>query len=74
MTLRPTPPALLRLAGLAGAAALAFAPAALAQGSGDRQLLRTNTKEPYLMVLFDNSASMNWASTCDQDDIDDRNG
>jgi len=69
MTAKTSTLSLRRLAALAGVAACVLAPAAFAQGSGDRQLLRTNTGDPYLMVLFDNSASMNWASTCDADDI-----
>lgn len=49
-------------------ALLAAAPAG-AQSLGDRQLLRTTSGNPYLMILFDNSASMNWASTCTTSDI-----
>ena len=49
------------------AATFAVAPA-LAQG--DRQLLRTSAGNPYVFILFDSSASMNWAFTCSQEDFD----
>jgi hypothetical protein len=49
------------------AAALLAAPAA-AQTMGDRQLLSTQGGDPYVMILFDNSGSMNWATACDADD------
>jgi len=58
---------------LARAAALVAVMAASAVGpaaADDRQLLKTSSGDPYLMILFDTSASMNWASTCTQDDID----
>jgi hypothetical protein len=39
----------------------------------DRRLLKTSTGDPYLMILMDTSASMSWASTCSEDDIDEGN-
>lgn len=55
---------------LAAAAALAaaLAPAASAQSYGDRQLLSTAGGDPYVMILFDTSGSMNWATACSAQD------
>jgi hypothetical protein len=57
----------IRLAAVAALAA-ALAPAAPAQTYGDRQLLSTAGGDPYVMILFDTSGSMNWATACDAED------
>jgi hypothetical protein len=54
----------------ATAAVLVAAAFASPLAADDRQLLKTSAGDPYLMILFDSSGSMNWASTCTQDDID----
>jgi len=57
----------LRLAGLLGALA-AWQAAPLA--ADDRNLLRTSGGDPYVMILFDTSGSMNWAPKCTQEQVD----
>jgi len=52
-----------------GLAAAVASPVA-AQSTGDRRLLSTGGGDPSIMILFDTSGSMNWASTCSQADID----
>lgn len=39
-------------------------------GADDRNLLRTSGGDPYVMVLFDTSGSMNWAPKCTQAQVD----
>lgn len=58
--------AALRLAAVVAAAALAW-PAAPA-GADDRNLLRESGADPYVMILFDTSGSMNWAPRCTLED------
>jgi len=42
---------------------------AQAQTLGDRQLLSTAGGKPYVMILFDTSGSMNWATQCTAADV-----
>ena len=55
-------------AALALALAAALAAPAAAQIQGDRQTLGTQGGKPYVMILFDTSGSMNWATACDAAD------
>ncbi|MCM2270322.1 MAG: hypothetical protein NDJ75_09480, partial [Thermoanaerobaculia bacterium] len=57
----------LALAAPAVLGALLAAPVS-AQIMGDRQLLSTEGGDPYVMILFDTSGSMNWATACDEED------
>ncbi|MBZ0101194.1 MAG: hypothetical protein K8I65_03405, partial [Thermoanaerobaculia bacterium] len=43
--------------------------AALPAVADDRQLLRTGTGDPYVMILFDTSGSMNWSTKCTPEDM-----
>jgi len=43
--------------------------AALPAAADDRQLLRTGTGDPYVMILFDTSGSMNWSTKCTPEDM-----
>lgn len=50
-------------------AALALFVTALPAVADDRQLLREGSGEPYVMMLFDTSGSMNWAPRCSAEQV-----
>jgi hypothetical protein len=66
MTARQLCPRPLALAALV---AIATSIAGEPLAADDRLLLKTSSGDPYLMILFDSSASMSWASTCEADDL-----
>jgi hypothetical protein len=55
------------LTGALAACALALAPGDA--GANDRQLLRTGTGDPLVMILFDTSGSMNWSPKCTAEQV-----
>ena len=52
----------------ASLAALGFLAVSMPAAADDRNLLRTSSGAPYVMILFDTSGSMNWSPACSQAD------
>lgn len=47
----------------------ALALGALPASGDDRELLRASSSDPYVMILFDTSGSMNWSTKCTAEDM-----